>query len=182
METPKNPIPLSFSKERALLSQEKVLLYFIFHLYELVWFLQWQKAQKIAKKKSFDHGKLSCIAHLKASQGPPPLLTPVECSIVAAGLRNPTQMASKANSLVFRFLLQSFKGWFADQRSPGKKQKTQVIWNTILVGISHCGVPFLRQLLPPGVALGMRTKRGGSGGWTKPPKSQGKNEEEKRKD
>lgn len=62
-------------------------------------------------KMSFDHGKLSCITYLNASQGPPPLLpTSFAHSIVAAGLRNPTQMAGKANSLVFRFLLQSFKG------------------------------------------------------------------------
>lgn len=62
-------------------------------------------------KKSFDHGKLSCTTHLNTSQGPPPLL-PIsfDHSIVAAGLRNPTQLASKANSLAFGFLLQSFKG------------------------------------------------------------------------
>lgn len=62
-------------------------------------------------KKSFDLGKLSCITHLYASQGPPPsLTTSAERGVVAAGLRNPTQMVGEANSLVFRFLLWSFKG------------------------------------------------------------------------
>lgn len=75
-------------------------------------------------KKSFDHGKLSCITHLCACQGPPPLLTSVECSTVTAGLRNPAQMAGKAKSLAFRFLLQSFKGQFADQRGLGKNEDT----------------------------------------------------------
>lgn len=43
---------------------------------------------------------------------------------LTAGLRNPAQMAGKAKSLAFRFLLQSFKGQFADQRGLGKNEDT----------------------------------------------------------
>lgn len=92
-------------------SQEKILLHFIFYPHQLYR----RKALEITTKRAYVVAS-SVAFHISMQVPAPPLKTFVDRIIVAAGLGNSSRRVGKANSPVLRFLFQSFKGQFVDQR------------------------------------------------------------------
>lgn len=143
-------------------SQEKIFLCFVFYPHQLYR----RKALEITTKRAYVVAS-SVAFHISMQVPAPPLKAFVDRIIVAAPRGNSSRRVGKANSPVLRFLFQSFKGQFVDQRGVERNKdpgdlKYSSGWNVLQWGSSPKTAPASR------CCSGNKKKRGSGWGWTKP--------------